>query len=114
MEELQLPDYAFFHLLLFLFQPPELLRPALFFCGESLPSFSLASAMAGCTANGKWDAPTVTNNDITKLKRVGYLSADIAHRAPKEGQVMPTPKPGDRVFFLPHFIRGWGFLCTPS
>ena len=57
--------------------------------------------MAGSSANDKWDASIVTNNDIEELKRAGYLLANITHWAPKEGQV------------LPHFIRGLGFPLHP-
>ena len=68
-------------------------------------------AMSG--ANDKWEASIVTNSDIEQLKRAGYLSADVAHRAPEEGQVIPTPKPGERVVFIPHFIRGSASRYTP-
>lgn len=64
-------------------------------------------------ANGKWEASIVTNKDIEELKRAGYLSADVAHRAPEKSQVVPTPKSGERVVFLPHFIRGLGFPLHP-
>jgi hypothetical protein len=69
--------------------------------------------MAGSGAKGKWEASTVTNDDIKDLKRAGYLSANVAHRAPEEGQVVPTPRSGERVVFIPHFIRGLGFPLHP-
>jgi hypothetical protein len=69
--------------------------------------------MAGSGAKGKWEASTVTNDDIEDLKRAGYLSTDVAHRAPEEGQVVPTPRSGERVVFIPHFIRGLGFPLHP-
>ena len=69
--------------------------------------------MAGSGANEKWDASTITDGDIMKLKEAGYLSADIAHRAPEEAHIIPTPKPGKRVVFLPHFFRGIGFPLHP-
>ena len=69
--------------------------------------------MAGSGANEKWDASTITDGDIMKLKEAGYLSADIAHQAPEEGQIIPTPKPGKRVVFLSHFLRGLGFPLHP-
>jgi hypothetical protein len=62
---------------------------------------------------GKWEASSVTDNDIRELKSVGYLSANIAHRALEANQVVPTPKPGKRVVFVPHFIRGLGFPLHP-
>jgi hypothetical protein len=69
--------------------------------------------MAGSGSMGKWEASSVTDNDIRELKRAGYLSANIAHRAPEANQVVPTPKPGERVVFVPHFIRGLGFPLHP-
>ena len=69
--------------------------------------------MAKSGANGKWDASIVTDNDILKLKHAGYLSADIAHQAPEAGQIVPTPRPGERVVFLPHFLMGLGFPLHP-
>jgi len=44
--------------------------------------------MAGFGVKEKWEASCITNNDIEDLKRAGYLSANIAHRAPEEGQVV--------------------------
>ena len=46
---------------------------------------------------------------IKKLRKAGYLSDDIAHWLPDEGQLIPTPRPHERVVFLPHFLRGLGF-----
>ena len=50
---------------------------------------------------------------IKKLRKAGYLSNDIAHRLPDEGQLIPTPRPHERVVFLPHFLRGLGFPLHP-
>ena len=69
--------------------------------------------MAGSGSMGKWEASSVTDNDIRELKRAGYLSANIAHRAPEVNQVVPTLKQGKRVVFVPHFIRGLGFPLHP-
>ena len=56
----------------------------------------------------------VTEGHIKKLRRAGYLPDDIAHRLPDEGrQLIPTPKPHERVVFLPHFLRGLGFPVHP-
>ncbi|XP_044949080.1 uncharacterized protein LOC123398693 [Hordeum vulgare subsp. vulgare] len=62
---------------------------------------------------GKWEASCVTDNDIQELKRAGYLSANEVHHAPEKGQVIPTPKQGERVVFIPNFIWGLGFLLHP-
>ena len=54
-------------------------------------------------------ASSVTEEHIERLRSAGYLSSDIAHRLPDEGQLIPTPRPHERVVFLPHFLRGLGF-----
>ena len=54
-------------------------------------------------------ASSVTEGQIQKLRDTGYLSSDIAHRLPIEGELIPTPKPHERVVFLPHFLRRLGF-----
>ena len=48
---------------------------------------------------------SVTEEHIGRLRGTGYLSDDIAHRLPDEGQLIPTPRPHERVVFLPHFLR---------
>ena len=58
-------------------------------------------------------ASSVTEGQIKKLRKAGYLSDDIAHRLPNEGQLIPTPRPHERVVFLPHFLRGLGFPLHP-
>ena len=58
-------------------------------------------------------ASSVTERHIKKLRKAGYLSYDIAHRLPNEGQLIPTPRPHERVVFLPHFLRGLGFALHP-
>ena len=50
---------------------------------------------------------------VVDLREAGYLSADVAHRIPAKKQVMPTPKPGERVVFIPHFLYGLGFPLHP-
>ena len=60
--------------------------------------------MASSGSNNKWEASTVTDQDIRDLKEAGYLPANVFHCAAEEGEVIPTPKPGERVVFIPHFI----------
>jgi hypothetical protein len=69
--------------------------------------------MAGSGSKGKWEVSTVTKKDVKELQSTGYLSADIAHRIPDKDQVIPTPEPGERVVFIPHFLRGLGFPLHP-
>ena len=63
-------------------------------------------------AGGKWRVSSVPEGHIKKLRKAGYLSNDIAHRLPEEGQLIPTPRPHERVVFLPHFLRGLVSLST--
>ena len=56
---------------------------------------------------------SVTEEDITKLRRAGYLAADIAHRLPDARQIVLSPEPHKRVVFLTHFVRGLGFPLHP-
>ena len=56
---------------------------------------------------------SVTEGHIKKLRKARYLSNDIAYRLPEEGQLLPTPRPHERVVFLPHFLRGLGFPLHP-
>ena len=58
-------------------------------------------------------ASSVTKEDIKKLREAEYLSRDIAHWLPAEGQIIPTPKPQERVVFLSHFVCGLGFPLHP-
>ncbi len=55
----------------------------------------------------------VREKDITKLWEAGYLAKEIAHRLLAKGQIIPTPKPQERVVFLTYFIHGLGFPLHP-
>ena len=52
-------------------------------------------------AGGKWMASSITEEDIMKLREAGYLAADIAHRLPDEGQIIPTLESHDWLCFSP-------------
>ena len=56
---------------------------------------------------------SVTEENIKKLREAGYLPANIAHRLPNAGQIVPTPEPHERVVFLTHFVCGLGFPLHP-
>ena len=58
-------------------------------------------------------ASYVIENNIMELREAGYLPKEIAHRLSAKKQVIPTPKPGERVVFTPHFLRGLGFPLHP-
>lgn len=69
--------------------------------------------MSGSSLQGRWAASSVTEEDIAKLRAERYLTAEILHRLPAEGQVIPTPRSGERVVFVSHFLRGLGFTLNP-
>ena len=69
--------------------------------------------MSGSSRQGRWVASSVTEEDIAKLRLARYLTAEIHHRLPAEGQVIPTPRSGERVVFMSHFLRGLGFALNP-
>ena len=58
-------------------------------------------------------ASSVTEGQIKKLRKGGYLPDVIVHRLPNVGQLISTPRPHERVVFLPHFLRGLGFPLHP-
>ena len=58
-------------------------------------------------------ASSVTEEDISKLREARYLTAEIYHRLPAQGQVIPTPRSNERVVFISHFLRGLGFALHP-
>ena len=55
---------------------------------------------------------SVTEEDVLEMRDARYLTGEISHRLPAQGQVIPTPEPGESVVFVSHFRRGLGFL-TP-
>ena len=58
-------------------------------------------------------ASSVMEEDIAKLRVARYLTPEILHRLPAEGQIIPTPKSGERVVFVSHFLHGLGFALNP-
>ena len=58
-------------------------------------------------------ASSIKEEDIAELRAARYLAKEIAHRLPAQGQIIPTPKPDERVVFLPHFLCGLGFPLHP-
>ena len=69
--------------------------------------------MSGSNLQGRWMASSVTEEDIKKLREARYLTAEISHRLPAQGQVIPTPEPNESVIFVSHFLRGLGFSLDP-
>nr|XP_040249184.1 WAS/WASL-interacting protein family member 1-like [Aegilops tauschii subsp. strangulata] len=70
--------------------------------------------MVGLGSKGNWGASSVTEDAILELKSASYLPANVTHRVPEEGQVVPTPRPGERVMFLTHFIQGLDLIPLVS
>ena len=58
-------------------------------------------------------ASSITEGHVQKLRSTGYLSSYIVHWLPDEGELIPTPRPHERVVFLPHFLCGLGFPLHP-
>ena len=58
-------------------------------------------------------ASSVTEEDIKKLREARYLTAEISHRLPAQGQVIPTPESNESVVFVSYFLRGLGFSLDP-
>ena len=40
-------------------------------------------------------------------------NAEVSHRLPARGQVVPTPEPNENVVFVSHFLRGLGLTLDP-
>ena len=69
--------------------------------------------MSGSGAQGKWMASSVTEEHIKELRKAGYLAKEIARRLPAKKQIIPMPKPNERVVFIPQFLRGLGSPLHP-
>ena len=55
----------------------------------------------------------MTEEDVEKLREARYLTAEVSHRLPARGQVVPTPEPDENVVFVSHFLRGLGLTLDP-
>ena len=69
--------------------------------------------MSGSSLQGRWVPSSVTEEDIKKLREARYLPAEVVHRLPARGQVVPTPEPNERVMFVSHFLRGLRLALDP-
>ena len=69
--------------------------------------------MSGSDLQGRWMPSSITEEDVLKLRDARYLTGEIPHRLPAQGQVIPTPKPGESMVFMSHFLRGLGFPMDP-
>ena len=102
------PKHAlYFSLSILPFPHPEFQHPRL-----RLKRFG-TSITSESNLQGRWMASSVTDEDIKKLREARYLTAEISHRLPAQGQVIPTPEPNESVVFVSHFLRGLGFSLDP-
>ena len=69
--------------------------------------------MSGSDLQGRWTPSFVTEEDVLKLREAKFLTGEILHRLPAQGQVIPSPQPGESVVFMSHFLRGLGFPMDP-
>ena len=49
--------------------------------------------MSGSDLQGRWMPSSVTEEDVLKLREAKYLSYEISHRLPAQGQAVPAPSP---------------------
>mgnify|MGYP005814033871 CR=1 FL=1 len=70
--------------------------------------------MSGSNLQGRWMASSITEEDIKKLRKARYLTAEIPHRLPAQGQVIATLEPNESVVFVSHFLQGLGFRLDRS
>ena len=69
--------------------------------------------MSGSDYQGRWMPSSVMEEDVRKLRDARYLTGEISHRLPTQGQAVPAPQPGESVVFASHFLRGLGFPIDP-
>ena len=56
---------------------------------------------------------SITEEDIKKLREARYLTAEVSHRLPARGQIVPTTEPKENIVFVSHFLRGLGLTLDP-
>src|SRR4051812_7602502 len=69
--------------------------------------------MSDSDPQGRWTPSSVTEEDVLKLREAKFLTSEISNRLPVQGQVIPSPQPGESVVFMSHFLRGLGFPMDP-
>ena len=69
--------------------------------------------MSGSDLQGRWMPSSVTEEDIKKLREARYLTAEVSHWLPAQGQIIPTPEPNKNVMLVSHFLRGLGLALDP-
>ena len=79
------PVFLLYAYLFLNFSNLKLQHPGLNLVAPSLPVMSRPGPP------GRWVASSVIEEDIAKLRAARYLTAEILHWLPAEGQVIPTP-----------------------
>ena len=69
--------------------------------------------MSGSNLQGRWMPSSITEENVRKLRDARYLTSEISHRLPTQGQVVPASQPGESVVLASHFLRGLGFPIDP-
>src|SRR3954466_11502542 len=69
--------------------------------------------MSGSDLRDRWMPSFVTEEDVLMLREAKFLTGEILHRLPVQGQAIPSPQPGESVVFISHFLRGLGFPTDP-
>ena len=87
--------------------PPQVLTP------KAQARCFRPSIMSRFSLQGRWMPSSVTEEDIKKLREARYLTAEVSHRLPARGHVIPTPEPNEDVVFISHFLRGLGLTLDP-
>src|SRR3954468_11405144 len=64
-----------------------------------------------------WEGSTVTENDITWLRKTRRVPDEVSCRIPPRSEVVLNPETGERVVFISHFLCGFGlpasyFFCS--
>ena len=69
--------------------------------------------MSGSDLQGRWVPSSITEEDVRKLRDARYLTGEISHRLPAQGQAIPSPQPDESVVFTSHFLQGLRFPTDP-
>jgi hypothetical protein len=65
----------------------------------------------GAPVRAAWDGSNVKPADINWLYKTRQILPDVSYLLP-EGEIEPTPKPGEYVVFVAHFLHGFGLPAS--
>ncbi|KAK1698304.1 hypothetical protein QYE76_015001 [Lolium multiflorum] len=78
---------------------------------NSPPPSAASTIEAMAQPSGSWEGSIITADDVERLRRTLRIPAGVETRIPGE-EVVPDPEPGERVFFISHFERGFGLPAS--